>query len=61
MKGHKAVKILCLLLAVIIAATSCGTETSDTSVLQYAPERGGPAGGLYLSQGRSLLAHYQGV
>ena len=38
MKGHKAVKILCLLLAVIIAATSCGTETSDTSVLQYAPK-----------------------
>lgn len=38
MKGHKAVKILCLLLAVIIAATSCGTGTSDTSVLQYAPK-----------------------
>mgnify|MGYP000084379279 CR=1 FL=1 len=38
MKGRKAVKILCLLLAVIIAATSCGTETSDTSVLQYAPK-----------------------
>ena len=38
MKGRKAVKILCLLLAVITAATSCGTGTSDTSALQYAPK-----------------------